>query len=383
MKIGARGPNEHLIGKPGSRHHLGTPALVLDLDRLDANIASMAAHAKANGYTLRPPAKTHKSVAIARRQIAAGAVGLCCATLAEAEVMVAGGIPGVMLFSSVVTGPKLERLAALNQRTDDLVVVVDGFENADELGAAARRSGRRLRLMVDFDLGGGRTGVAGESQAVALARRICETDGLEFVGVQAYKGRHQSIVDYEERRKASHKDLEPLVRLVERLSAEGLKPQIVSGGGTGTHDIDPALGVFTEIQAGTYVFMDVKYRDVDLRRDDPHPFQLSLTVRTTVISAAKPGFVVTDAGAKEVDGFFGVLAPQVYDGAPPGARYAIVGDDMGRVDFARPSDHLEVGDVVNVVPPHCYQTVILHSVYHCVRGDELVDIWPIDALRSW
>jgi 3-hydroxy-D-aspartate aldolase len=179
LKIGSRGPNEHLIGKPGSRHQLGTPALVLDLDRLDANIASMAAHAKANGYALRPPAKIHKSVEIARRQVAAGAVGLCCATLAEAEVMVAGGIPGVMLFSSVVTGPKLERLANLNQRADDLVVVVDGFDNVDQLGAAARRSGRRLRLMVDFEVGGGRTGVADEPQAVALARHICETEGLE------------------------------------------------------------------------------------------------------------------------------------------------------------------------------------------------------------
>jgi 3-hydroxy-D-aspartate aldolase len=383
VKIGVRGPNERLIGKPGSRHELGTPALVLDLDRLDANIASMAAHAKANGYGLRPPAKIHKSVEIARRQIAAGAVGLCCATLAEAEVMVAGGIPGVMLFSSVVTGPKLERLANLNQRTDDLVVVVDEVDNVKQLAAAARRSGQRLRLMVDFEVGGGRTGVADESQAVALARHISATEGLEYVGVQAYVGKHQKIVDYDERQKASRRDLAPLAHLVERLASENLRPRIVSGGGTGTHDIDPALGVFTEIQAGTYVFMDVKYRDVVLRRHEPHPFQPSLTVRATVISAAQPGFVVTDAGAKEVDGFFGVLAPQVYEGAPQGARYSIVGDDMGRVDFTSPTDRLEVGDVVTVLPPHCYQTVILHSVYHCVRGDELVDIWPIDALPSW
>ena len=129
----------------------------------------MAAHAKANGYSLRPPAKIHKSIEIARRQVAAGALGQCCATLAEAEVMVAGGIPGVTLFTTVVTEPKLERLAALNARADDLTVVTDDFGNVAQLGAAARQSGRRLQVMVDFEAGSRRTGVADESEAVALA----------------------------------------------------------------------------------------------------------------------------------------------------------------------------------------------------------------------
>jgi 3-hydroxy-D-aspartate aldolase len=377
---GSRGPNEDLIGVPGSRNLLGTPALVLDLDRLDANIASMAAHARGYGYALRPPAKIHKSVEIARRQVAAGALGQCCATLAEAEVMVAGGIPGVMLFSSVVTEPKLERLAALNGRTDDLIVATDGFDNVDQLGAAARRSGRRLQVLVDFEVGGRRTGIADESEAVALARRVRDTEGLEYVGVQAYVGKHQAIADYDTRRTASHEYLAPLVRLVERLTAEGLEPPIVSGGGTGTHDIDPELGVLTEMQTGTYVFMDVFYRNVVLRRDEPHPFQHSLYVRTTVISAAKPGFVITDAGGKELGG---VHPPEILDGAPPGATYAMVGDDLGRIEFAHPGDRLAVGDVVNVLPPYCFQTVVLNPAYHCVRGDDLVDIWPIDAIANW
>lgn len=204
------GPNVRLIGKPGSRDQIGTPALVLDLDLLDANITAMAAHAAANHYALRPPMKIHKSVQIARRQIAAGAVGLCCATLSEAEVLVAAGIPGVMLFTSIVTEPKLDRLSRLNTQTDDLIVVVDGLENVDQLGFAARRSGRRLRLMVDFEVGGGRTGVAGAKLAVELARRIRATEGLEYVGVQAYVGNHQSIADYEERRIVSERLLAPV-----------------------------------------------------------------------------------------------------------------------------------------------------------------------------
>ena len=377
------GPNEGLIGKPGSRDLIGTPSLVLDLDLLDANIAAMAAHAAANRYSLRPPMKIHKSVEIARRQIAAGAVGLCCATLSEAEILVAAGIPGVMLFTSIVTEPKLDRLSRLNAQTDDLIVVADGFENVDQLGFAARRSGRRLRLMVDFEVGGGRTGVADAKLAVELARRIRATDGLEYVGLQAYVGNHQSIADYEERRIVSERLLAPLRRVVELLDREGMPPRIVSGSGTGTHDIDAAMEIFTEIQAGSYVFMDVNYRRVEFRRGDPHPFSPSLYVCTTVISAAQPGFVITDAGAKELDGIFGVVAPEILRGAPPGSLYSLVGDDMGRVDFAGELDGFGVGATVDVMPPHCYQTVVLYSVYHCVRGDVLVDIWPIDALRGW
>jgi 3-hydroxy-D-aspartate aldolase len=373
-------PNEQLVGVPGSRDRIGTPALVLDLDALDANIASMAAHARANGYSLRPPAKIHKSVEIARRQVAAGAIGLCCSTLAEAEVMVAGGIPGVMLFAPVVGDAKLARLAALNARTDDLIVATDGFINLEQLGAAARRSGRRLQVLVDVNLGGGRTGVTDETQAVALAQRALTTDGLEYVGIQAYIGRHQVIADYEERRTAAEAYLAPVARLVERLAAEGLRPRIVSGGGTGTHDIDPQFGVLTELQAGTYVFMDAYYLDVVLRRDEPHPFQPSLVVHTTVISTASPGFAITDAGGKELGG---TPQPRILAGGPRGAAYSIVGDDLGRIEFAQADDHLAVGDAVTVLPPFCFQTVVLNPAYHCVRGDTLVDIWPIDALANW
>ena len=183
-----RGPNASLIGQPGSRSALGTPALVLDLDRLDANIRSMATHAESRGYQLRPVAKIHKSVEIARRQVDAGALGMCCATLSEAEAMVAGGIPAVTLFTSVVSEPKLQRLAALNARAKDLIVVTDDFGNVAQLGKVIRPTGHTLQVMVDFELGGGRTGLADEDSAVALARRIRETEGLEFVGIQAYNG---------------------------------------------------------------------------------------------------------------------------------------------------------------------------------------------------
>jgi 3-hydroxy-D-aspartate aldolase len=377
-----RGPNEPLIGLPGSRSELGTPALVLDLDVLDANIASLAAHSEAHGYALRPVAKVHKSVDIARRQIAAGGIGVCCTTLAEAEVMAGAGIPGVMLFTSVVTAPKLERLAALNARATGLIVVADDPANVARLDAAGRRSGRSLQVLVDIEVGGRRTGLADPDGAVALAALVAESDGLEYAGLQGYVGDHQNTVDYELRRARSRELLEPLVRLVERLGSEGLAPRIVSGGGTGTHDFDHELGVLTELQPGTYALMDVNYRDAVMRRDDPHPFGAALSVRATVVSAAQPGFVITDAGVKELDAIFGIDNPSILRGAPEGATYSLVGDDMGRIEFARTDDRLALGDIVEVMPPHCYQTLVLYSHFHVVQGDRLVDIWPVSARDS-
>lgn len=378
-----RGPNAALIGRPGSRDQLETPALVLDLDVLTRNIEAMAEHARAHGYQLRPCFKVYKSVEIARRQIAAGALGICCATLTEAEAAVQGGVGSVLLFTTVVTPGKLERLAALNAVAGELIVVTDEPGNVPDLAAAARRSGRALKVMADFDMGGGRTGARGAARTVALARQIVDTPGLHYAGLQAYNGEILGIPGYQERRQASLECLEPVREVVARLTAEGLAPQIVSGGGTGTHDIDPAAAVFTEIQAGTYVLMDVFYGQVRLRPDGPGPFGQAVTVSTSVVSAPGGGYVITDGGAKEIDGVFTDLPPVIMAGAPEGSRYSIVGDDLGRIDLLPGAGSPEVGDRVTLIPPHAWQTVPMYRAYHCVSGDTLVDIWPVDALANW
>ncbi len=383
MTMGDRGPNEEMIGRPGSRHELGTPSLVVDLDVMDANIASLAEHAAAHGYEVRPVAKIHKSIEITRRQVEAGGRGPCCATLAEAEVMVDAGFSDVMLFTSVVTAPKLDRLAELNARADGFVICADHAANVVQLGEAARRSGRPMKVLVDLETGSHRTGIADDDEAVALARLIADTEGLEYAGVQGYTGHHMNITGFEARRLRGLEVLEPVVRVVERLRAEGLEPEIVSGGGTGSHDIDHELGVLTEIQAGTYLFMDGHYDGVEQRRGEPRPFEPALFVRTTVISNAQPGFVITDGGLKEVDNVFGIDHPVILRGAPPGAVYSIAGDDMGKITFADPGDRLQIGDAVEIQPPHCFQTMILYRYFHVVSGDELVDIWPVDAFDSW
>ena len=297
--------------------------------------------------------------------------------------MVAGGIPGVMLFTSVVSEPKLQRLVALNTRAEGLMVVVDDLNNVDQLGFLSRQCGHALQVLVDLELGGGRTGLSDVALAIALARRIQETEGLEFVGIQAYNGLGLSDPDYDARRSVLLRRLRELSEMVARFDDEGIHPSIVSGGGTGSHDIDPEAGIFTEIQVGTYIFMDGYYMDTAMRRDDAHPFQPALTVRGTVVSAAQAGFVITDVGVKEIDGAFGFLNHRLVDGAPLNARYSIVGDDLGRIDFANAEDRLPIGATFEILPPRCFQTITMYSVYHCVAGDELVDIWPIDSLRNW
>ena len=378
--IGTLGPNEALIGRQGSRAALSTPALVLDLDRLERNIAYLAAYCAKAGHGLRPVAKIHKSLEVAKRQIEAGALGQCCATLAEAEVMADAGIPGVLLFSQVVTEPKIARLAALNARADGLLVAVDDARVADRLAAAALEAGRPLRMLVDFEVGGRRTGLASVDDALALARHIAETEGAIYAGVQGYNGSFQREPDFAGRRAEQERCSAPLADLCKRLATTGLAPEIVSGGGTGTYAIDAGAGLFTECQAGSYIFMDVNYIDTPFEPDNPHPFETSLFVRTTVISA-RDEFAITDAGIKELARE--EFPPRVASGAHPDTLYELVGDDMGRITVPDGARLPQVGEALECITPHCYQTLNFYDVYHCVRGDTLVDIWPIDARSQW
>ncbi len=380
-----RGPNAALIDQPGSRRRLTTPALVLDLDGLERNMTTLARLCADAGVAIRPHAKTHKSSAIARRQRAGGALGVCCASLREAEAMVAGDIAGVHITSPVVGPAKLARLTALAHRAPDLTVVVDNPAHVDALAAAmggtTGGASARLGVIVDIDPGMGRTGVAEADQAVALALAIDAADGLDYRGIQAYSGLVQHIEVYEERRGTYAKHLDRLRTIQAALTAAGHAPAIVTGGGTGSLTLDHEAQLFTEIQAGSYVFMDVQYNAVQLARDKTQLFETALTVRCTVVSANAPGFVTIDGGYKSfsADGPLPEIARGPHAGAPAGSRYQLFGDEHGKVVFADTDDRLAIGDHVELITPHCDPTINMHDRYHCVRGDTLVDIWPIDA----
>ncbi len=371
----AQALNENLIGVPGGQAMLQTPALVIDLDALERNIAAMAAHAKKYGIALRPHAKTHKSVEIAKLQIAAGALGVCCAKLGEAEALAAGGIPSILVTSPVVTDRGIARLIALNARMKDLMAVCDNAETAKKLDAAARESGKRLKILVDIDPGMGRTGIRPEL-AEPLVRQVAESRGLEYAGLQCYAGQVQHMESPNERRAASLNALKELGALRDRLKAGGLAPKILSGGGTGTFDIDPDARVLTELQVGSYVFMDKQYNDVWEKPGDRPPFATSLFVQTTVISANRDGLATTDAGFKSFATDAG--PPAIAHGAPDGANYFFFGDEQGGI-FYSGDRKLKPGDVVSCIVPHCDPTVNLYDVYHGVRGGRLETIWAIEG----
>ena len=370
------GPNAHLIDKPGSRDALCTPALVIDLDAMERNIAAMAAFCEGHGVALRPHAKTHKSVEIARRQRAAGAVGICVATIGEAESLTAGGIDQLLITSPVSTAPKLARLAELHRQADGLSVVVDSIDTVDALSALAGRVGKPLTVLVDLGIGLRRTGCADNLAAMSVVTRIAKANSLQFGGIQAYAGHLQHIADLTERRRRDTDECQAVEELRGQLEQAGMPVPKITGAGTGTHAIDAAGGLFSELQCGSYIFMDVDYQRIDLRGGEP-PFEPALFVRTSVISANARDHVTTDAGLKHFATDCGL--PTIMRGAPDDAVYAFFGDEHGRVELLDASDHLPVGAAIECVTPHCDPTVNLHNVYHVVSDDHLVDIWPIDA----
>jgi D-serine deaminase-like pyridoxal phosphate-dependent protein len=365
----------HLIGQQGARRALNTPALIIDRDTLARNIAVMAAFAAAKGVRLRPHAKTHKSAHIAKLQVEAGATGVCCAKLGEAEALAEMGVENVLLTSPVVHAPAIERLAALHAGAKGLMVVADHPANVDAIEAAVRGAPRPLPVLVDIDPGIRRTGVATPEAAVELAARIQRSPSLAYAGVQFYCGVQQHIASFADRRAAIEERTLYLRNVVDLLTEAGAAPGIITGSGTGTHRIDAELGVFTEWQVGSYVFMDRQYNECDLGGDGLTPYETALFVDARVISANTPGMATIDAGFKALATDGG--PPTIVGGAPSGAVYAFMGDEHGAV-FAPDAD-FALGSAVALAVPHCDPTVNLYDFYHVVRGDTLVDIWPVTA----
>jgi D-serine deaminase-like pyridoxal phosphate-dependent protein len=369
--------HSHLIGRQGSRRDLNTPVLIVELDALTRNIDRMAAFAAAKGLKLRPHAKTHKSPEIARRQVAAGAVGACCAKLGEAEALADGGIlSGLHITSPVVSPPAIARLVALNARVEGLMCVVDNPDNAHAIGAAAAAAGGPpLRLVIDVDPGIHRTGVASPEAAVAVLQAIRAEPALLYAGVQFYCGREQHIESFAERRTTMEERAAVVRAVIAALTEAGGAPEIVTGGGTGTHRIDAELGLFTELQVGSYVFMDSQYLVCDLTGDgEGSPFETSLMVDARVVSANAPNMATLDAGFKAFS--TDANPPQILSGAPAGATYFFMGDEHGAL-FVPDGTPMALSEMVTLAAPHCDPTVNLYDTYHVVQGDTLRALWPV------
>jgi len=369
------GPNQSLIGSRDFAERLATPALIVDLDALESNIRKMSSLVEQSGRKHRPHVKAHKSSLIGRRQIDAGAIGLCCATIREAEAMAAAGLSGLLVTAPVVTPSSVARLAQVRAQIDELMVVVESDMAIDAL-MSCLSADRPVDVLIDIDMSMGRTGLTEPSEAVRLANRVAKAPQLRYRGIQAYYGHLQHVPTLAERHERVAEQWRRLSGFIHALQSAGLKPDIVSGGGTGTYHLDLEFGPFTEIQPGSYIFMDKQYGAVELAPGGS-PFKTALNVAARVVSVVQPDRVIIDAGYKAMATDAGPA--MVASGAAADATYQFMGDEHGALRFTDHALRPKLGDLVRLVSPHCDPTINLHNQIHIVQDGQLVDIWPIEA----
>ena len=354
------------------------PVLLLDRDALDRNIQAVAKIARDHGVAWRPHVKAHKCSALGRRQVAAGAIGQSCATLREAEAIAAAGIGGILLTSTLAAPAQFQRLTRLLRGGADISVVLDDARAVDLLADAARKAGAELGVLIDVDVGQGRTGARDIAQAVALAGRIKSTTGLRYDGVQVYYGHLQQTMPMSDRVAAVGRQHERIADLLQRLRRSGVEPRIVTGSGTGTSLLDARSGLFTELQPGSAFMMDASYAKTLIGADGTCPFEVSLFVQADIISAAEPGLAVLNAGTKALATDAGL--PTIVGAEWSGWTYAFWGDEHGLLRAQHGgTPNAPWGRQVRLVSPHCDPTVNLYDRFHVIRGQDLIDTWTIDG----
>ncbi len=354
---------------------IDTPALVVELDALDRNIAKMAEFSRQTGVRVRPHAKTHKSPAIALRQVAQGAVGQCVQKVGEAEALARGGITDILVSNEVVGTRKLRRLAALAQDAT-IALCFDSAEQVDEASRVAHDFGVTFGALVEIDVGSERCGVLPGKAAAALARRISDSPNLKFRGLQAYHGRAQHLPTHQQRAQAIASAVDAVRETLDALKAENLACEIVAGAGTGTFAFEGESGVYNELQVGSYVFMDTDYAKIGGKDGGPYTaFEHSLFVLASVISTPTADRAIVDAGLKSYSGEKG--PPWVH--GLEDIQVTNMSDEHGKLVLGPKAKRLKLGDKVWLIPGHCDPTVNLHDWYVGVRRGRVEALWPISA----
>ncbi|MGO4761650.1 DSD1 family PLP-dependent enzyme [Cupriavidus sp. 2KB_3] len=358
---------------------IDTPSLILDLDPFTRNVARMQDAADRAGVKLRPHAKAHKCPEIALAQIARGAVGICCQKVSEAVPFVAAGVTDIHISNEIASPAKAALLAEL-ARHARLSVCVDDASQIDALAAATEAAGTPLDVFIEIDVGQGRCGVADAPAAIALAERIAAHPRLSLRGLQAYHGGIQHLRDWAARRDAAAQAAERTGAVLAKLAAAGVQCEVVTGGGSGSVEFDLGSGVYTEIQPGSYVFMDADYGS------NAYPgalrFEHSLFIATTVMSVAAGDRVILDAGLKSMAVDSGL--PWIWaDGAASGALEYVAANDEHGIVKPRQAGNLAalpaLGSRVLLVPGHCDPTLNLYDALVTVRGGVVEALWPVAA----
>ena len=354
-----------------------TPCLILDLDALERNIKKMGDYAKAHGMRHRSHGKMHKSVDVQKLQESlGGAIGVCCQKVSEAEVFARGGIKDILVSNQVRDAAKIDRLAKMPKLGATVTVCVDDVANVADLSAAAQKHGTELGVFVEIDCGAGRCGVKTTPEVLEIARAVAAAPNLTFKGIQAYQGAMQHIDSYEERKAKLDAAIAQVKDAVDALEAEGLRPEFVSGGGTGSYYFESNSNVYNELQCGSYAFMDADYgriRDKDGKRIDQGEWENALFILTSVMSHAKPDKAICDAGLK---------AQSVDSGLPfifgrDDVKYIKCSDEHGVIEDA--NGVLKINEKLKLVPGHCDPTCNVHDWYVGVRNGVVETVWPVSA----
>ena len=354
-----------------------TPCLVLDLDALERNVRKMGEYAKVHGMRHRSHGKMHKSVDVQKLQERlGGAVGVCCQKVSEAEVFARGGIQDILVSNEVRDPVMIDRLARLPKYGSRITVCVDDVANVAELSAAAQKHGTTLECLVEIDCGANRCGVKTTAAALDIAKAIDAASALKFSGIQAYQGAMQHLDSYEERKIKLDDALVFVKDVVENLRAVGLKPELVSGGGTGSYTFESHSGVYNELQCGSYAFMDADYgriKDKHGNRIDDGEWENALFVLTSIMSNAQPGHAVCDAGLKSLSLDSGLPVVHGRDDV----KYVNTSDEHGVIEDKR--GVLRINEKLRLVPGHCDPTCNLHDWYVGVRNGKVEVVWPVSA----
>lgn len=352
---------------------IDTPALIIDLDAFERNLQTMADFARKRNIHLRPHAKTHRCSEIARRQVLAAAVGQCCQKVGEAEVLVKGGIRNILLSNQVIGDSKLDRLAAL-VASAEISLCFDDVVQVQAASRAAQRANITFGGLVEIETGMQRCGVQPGEPAADLARRIADAPGLRFCGIQAYHGKAQHFRLSDERKSAIAQAVDAVRRTLDELDRAGLPCDVVTGGGTGTFALEAASGVYTEIQPGSYLFMDFDYAANTAAAGSPG-FEHSLFVLASVMSVAGADWVVADTGLKSLSGESGL--PTVHQ--RPDLIVVGLSDEHVKIAIAPGARRPGLGEKLLLIPGHCDPTINLHDYFICVRRGIVEAIWNIDA----
>jgi len=364
---------------------LNTPSLLIDKSVLLKNIKTMSDYTIKNKINLRPHAKSHKISEIAKMQIKHGAIGICVATLYEAEVMSKNNIENILITTPITNLNSENKLCKLIKSSKNIMLIIDSIYGLKFLEKIAIKIKKKINILVDCDIMGigtnkiRRTGAKSIKEIVNLASNININEHLNYLGITAYAGDIQHINNYEERKIETTIRHNYLNKIINKLKKENLSPQIISGGGTGSYDIDTKSKLFTELQTGSYIFNDVEYDNVNTYKSNTNPFKSGLFIASSIISIIDDYNYIVDAGLKAFSTDSKYL-PKPMGSLPKNSKYTFMGDEHGKITLPRKSNKkLNYGEIIIIQPSHCDPTVNLYDKCYLIEKDKISKYWFVDA----